>query len=95
MRRVGRLTAAAVVSAGLVTGCAASQGGTQPAEGAPVVAADEGASSRFHGTLVDPPIERPDLTLQDYTGLSAAGWARNGRDRRIAEMLRRAGAAAN
>lgn len=35
---------------------------------------------------------RPDLTLQDYTGKGVLSWARDGRDRRIEEMLRRAGA---
>ena len=34
----------------------------------------------------------PDLTLQDYTGQSAVGWSKSGRDRRIGEMLRHAGA---
>lgn len=36
--------------------------------------------------------KKPDLTLLDYTGRSALGWARIGRDRRAEAMLRRAGA---
>jgi ankyrin repeat protein len=36
---------------------------------------------------------KADIALQDYTGQTAAGWARSGRDRRIDEMLRHAGAA--
>jgi cytohesin len=36
---------------------------------------------------------KPDLTLLDYTGRSALGWARQSRDRRTESMLKRAGAA--
>lgn len=36
--------------------------------------------------------QRPDLTVLDYTGRSALGWGKTGRDRRIEDMLRRAGA---
>lgn len=35
---------------------------------------------------------KADLTVQDYTGRSALGWARAGRDRRAQSMLERAGA---
>lgn len=35
---------------------------------------------------------KADMSLQDYTGKSVLDWARDGRDRRIEEMLRRAGA---
>jgi hypothetical protein len=35
---------------------------------------------------------KPDLTLLDYTGRSALGWARAARDRRAQTMLERAGA---
>jgi hypothetical protein len=35
---------------------------------------------------------KPDLTLLDYTGRSALGWARDSRDRRAESMLKRAGA---
>ncbi|MEM9681679.1 MAG: ankyrin repeat domain-containing protein [Pseudomonadota bacterium] len=34
---------------------------------------------------------RPDLEVLDYTGRSAMDWARDGRDRRAENMLRRAG----
>lgn len=34
----------------------------------------------------------PDLSVLDYTGRSALGWAGNNRDKRAEEMLRRAGA---
>lgn len=34
----------------------------------------------------------PDLSVLDYTGRSALGWASNNRDKRAEEMLRRAGA---
>ena len=34
----------------------------------------------------------PDLNLRDYTGRSALGWARHGRDPSVARMLERAGA---
>lgn len=44
---------------GAVTGCAVGQGETEPADDSLVVAAaGDGAASPFHGTLVDPPIER-------------------------------------
>lgn len=36
--------------------------------------------------------KKPDLSVLDYTGRSALGWARNSRDRRAEGMLRRAGA---
>lgn len=36
--------------------------------------------------------KKPDLSVLDYTGRSALGWARNNRDKRAAGMLRRAGA---
>ncbi len=35
---------------------------------------------------------KPNLTVLDYTGRSALGWARTGRDRRLETMLVRAGA---
>lgn len=37
--------------------------------------------------------KKPDLSVLDYTGRSALGWARNSRDKRAEGMLRRAGAA--
>lgn len=36
--------------------------------------------------------QKPDLTVLDYTGRSALGWAQGSRDKRAAGMLRRAGA---
>jgi ankyrin repeat protein len=36
--------------------------------------------------------QKPDLTVLDYTGRNALGWAQTNRDKRAAGMLRRAGA---
>jgi protein SCO1/2 len=62
-----RPVAATVASAILLAGCAGTEGISESGDAA-IVVGDEGENSRFHGTLVDPPIERPDLTLADTSG---------------------------
>jgi ankyrin repeat protein len=51
------------------------------------------AIKEAHPVVVETLLDRkPDLDVRDYTGRGALGWAREGRDRRIERMLRRAGA---
>lgn len=51
------------------------------------------AVKEAHPVVVQILLDRkPDMERRDYTGRNALGWARDGRDRRIERMLRRAGA---
>ena len=64
-----RGTIAAVVAAGtLMTGCTAAEGRGEPEEDRAIALSDSRDGSAFHGTFVDPPIDRPDLTLEDTSG---------------------------
>ena len=65
LRTVGRTAAALALAATVLAGCAAT------AERFSVRSTSEGQEahqSGLHGTLVDPPIQRPDLTLPDTEG---------------------------
>lgn len=65
-----RLPAALLVAAATLTACGNAAG--EPAGGAgggaPLVARVDRPASAFSGTLVDPPLPRPELTLRDTTG---------------------------